>query len=247
MKIDAQLKTAARSVMRQVHLLPLTWPLSRMWFRDMMVSEVFGSLLKGRILHDAHLKSDSFQEVWSALRYTDIPYEYRAGGRFLSDEFFVRLENMEYAVWERVSGSWHAEPMVGNQRRIHIPSSVRLGAESFLRFLREFDAVVPAIHAAADGLDADVARERTANVILERSLEAVLSSTLDAAGIRYSWEYRNEDLIFRFPVQGRTGIRVRIPVAEFAVRIGELPVLLADPEEGKRRYGKDFRYERLRK
>ena len=105
---------------------------------------------------------------------------------------------------------------------------------------------MPAIYEAADRLDLAIARERTVDVILEHSLDAVLASTLDAAGIRYSWEYRNEDLIFRFPVQGHAGIRVRIPVAEFAARIRKLPELLADPGEGIPRYGKDFRYERLK-
>ena len=247
MKIDAQLKTAARSILRQVHMLPSTWPLSRMWFRDIMTDEVFGYLLQGRIRHDAHLKPCTFQELWSALRHTEMNYEFRPGGSYLADEFSVHLDNLEYVVWERTGGSWHAEPVVSNSTRIHIPASVRLTAESFLRFLEEFEEAVPFIYKAADDLDTAVARERTVDVILENSLEAVLADTFDAVGIRYTWEYRNEDLIFRFPVQGHSGIRVRIPVTEFAARIQELPALLADPEEGIRRYGKDFRYERMKR
>ncbi len=246
MRIDAQLRTAQRSVTKLVHMLPSTF-LSRTWFRDMMTDEVFGYLLQGRIRHDAHLEPCTFQELWGALRDTDMRYEFQPGGRWLSDQFAVRLPNLEYWVWERGEGAWHAEPLVKNSRRVHIPRSVRLPAESFLRFLEEFDEAVPVIHDAADRLDLAIARERTADVILEHSLEAVLSSTLDAAGIRYSREYRNEDIIFRFPVQGHAGIRVRIPVTEFAARIRELPELLADPDEGIRRYGTDFRYERMKK
>lgn len=247
MNIERQLKTARKAVRRQAEALQNTWELPITWFQDIMVSEVFGYLLKGRMKHDAYQKPCSFNALWNDVLDAGHNAFFNDNGRYSFNDFYVTLSNIKYHIEEGPELRWYAVPVTSNIFTINIPGPVRLSSESFIRFMEEFDQVVPMIHAEAEILHSEVAKKEYTDNILLTSLESLVDEALRETDITYSYELKNSDIIFRFWLQGHTGLRVRIPSEQYATRIMELPSLLKKPEEGIKKYGKDFRYERLKK
>ena len=251
MTIDKQLQTARTVVMRLALELQNTWSLPQGWFQDMMIQEVFGFLLRGRIKYDTYRRPASFDELWSDVLHADMAVEYNdhGGTGFLFEEFRISLQNLTYVVEECSNQKWSIEPDLGSYTHYfpgyHYISRVRLSSDSVLRFLHEFDGIVPMINTAAGCLFDEMAKNNLINTIMETSLD-VLEGSLDAAGIRYCCELRAKDIVIRCKICGHTGIRTRIPAEQYVSRIQELPCLISNPEEGIRKYGKDFRYERLK-
>ena len=247
MNIEQQLKTARKAVRRQAEGLQNTWELPITWFQDFMVSEVFGYLLKGRMKHDSYQKPCSFNALWNDVLDAGHNALFNDKGKYFFNDFYVTLSNIKYHIEEWPENGWHAEPAISNISRNNIPGYVRLSSESFIRFMEEFDQVIPMIHAEAEILHSEVAKKEYTDNILLSSLESIVDEALRETDITYSYELKNSDIIFRFWLQGHTGLRVRIPSEQYATRIMELPTLLKNPEEGIKKYGKDFRYERLKK
>lgn len=248
MNIEHQLKTARTSVRKQAEELLSTWDLHITWFQDMMVAEVFGYLLKGRMKHDTYQKPCTFDELWDDVHKSKLVALYiDHGSKFLFNEFDVTMDNIGYHVEEWAEHRWHAEPSLHNINRQNLPGRIRLSSESFIRFMEEFNQVVPMIHSEATDLHVEVAKREFTDSILLQSLESIINDVLGNIDIPFSYELKNNGIVFRFWLRGHTGLRIRIPAEQYASRIIELPELLINPDAGIKRYGKDFRYERLNK
>lgn len=246
MNIEHQLNSARTAVRRMAEELRPTWDLPITWFQDMMISEVFGYLLRGRIKHDRYQKPCSFNGLWNDVLDAKLSVSFVDNGKYMYNEFYVSMDNISYHIEERNEQGWHAEPSLNNTSRLNIPSRARLSSESFIRFIDEFNMVVPMIRAEAEDLHAEVAKREFTDTILLMSIESVITDALRDTEIPFSYELKNGGVVFRFRLKGHTGLRVRIPAEEYTSRILELPALLNNPEEGMREYGKDFRYERLK-
>ena len=248
MDIKNQLRTARNSIRKQAEELQYTWDLSVNWFRDMLVAEVFGYLLKGRIKHDAYQKPDKFNGLWSDVERSNIAATFvDHGSKYLFNEFDVSMEHINYIIEERPNHEWYAEPAVLNISRRNIPSRVRLSSDSFIRFMREFNSVVPLINDEAADLHTEFSKKGITESILLLSLDSIVHDTLGNVDFPHSYELKNDGVIFRFWLCGHTGLRVRIPIEQYASRIKELPELVMNPDKGIIKYGRDFRYERLKK
>lgn len=248
MYIKNQLRTARNTVRKQAEELQYTWDLSLNWFRDSMIAEVFGYLLKGRIKHDAAQKPDTFYSLWSDVEQSKIVATFvDHGSKFLFNEFNVSMNNINYIIEERPDHEWHARPAALNISLRSIPSRVRLSSDSFIRFMEEFNSIVPLINDEAADLHKELSKKEITENIFLLSLESFVDDTLSSIDIPYSYELKNDGLVFRFWLRGHTGLRVRIPIEQYASRIKELPELVVNPEKGIIKYGKDFRYERLKK
>ncbi len=243
MNIENQLRSARNAVRleaegQQVFELPITW------FEDMISLKVFDYLLKGRIKHDSYQKPDTFGALLCNLEKSNLEFSCMRRKNTLG-EIMVYMHNINYRItdWSQV---FCVELDLNNVHR-GFPHRARLSSESIIRFMREFDRVVPLIHQEAKALHIELAKQKLSNSILSQSLTSIINEALGTIGIPFYYELKNGGIVFRFFLRGHTGLRVRIPADQYATRILELPMLLKNPEVGIRKYGKNFRYERRKK
>lgn len=245
MKIDRQLESARKAVKREAKDLPFDLPIT--WYCEMMTGYVFMYLIKARIRHDRG-QGCSYDKVMNlAKSYNLSVHPYTKTNPWSYNEFSIKMENMAYQISER-DDSWTAFPILSVYPHDYYYGFAvgYISADSFLRFLSEFDSVISEINRAATALHLEMAKKRTSESILLSTIQLLMEEHLEEAGISYEYQLRDDGVVIWMPLRKKICIRTRIPAQDIGSRIPELPSLFANPDKGMEKYGKDFRYERYR-
>ena len=249
MNIENQITSAKKDIAR--HFRKCGWVgASQAYYDEAMIHYLFGALLNGRESHDKAAPC-SYYRVKAAAendRNTSMVV-YGAFPKFFYEQFDVTKPNLTYEIHCTVGDSWYAHPDTPSDAQFYNlpPHTLRVSPESFLSFLGEFDALVPAIRQAAADLRTELLATRLSGDIRHITADSLIGGHLTPKGIGVQVSYLNDDIILRHRLSGRMTVRVRIPFKDAHARIPELPDLFSHPEEGMRRYGRDFRLEKARK
>lgn len=223
------------------------WCVTERWFQEMMAGFVYLYLLRGRIKHDREAGCVYHELLDAALAKRINCVQVRSPVRWQTGHAVIRMDNLNYRICELVDGGWEALPeMDYHPDDWYYFTYGKISADSYLRFLEEFDAVVPEIMEAGSRLYMETMQDEKSDAILISLVENLMEEHLDKAGIAYEYQFTEDAVVVRMRLQGKICIRARIPAGDVSARIAELPSLLADPEEGMRKYGRNFRYEKYR-
>lgn len=218
---------------------------------DVLSWYLFFSLMKGRIDFDKTARSCSYTE----LKQADFPNNficlyYGPPPKYFLDSFTIETPNYSFQVHESYDNLWYVYPKTPQCFSLishwDCPFPVRLTADSFARFLAEFDTLAPEIRTEAENLRFLINSGKDCDTIIRTAVSTLIDSNLKQVVKKIKVRYLNDDVILKIPLSGHTRLRIRIPISDIGSRIAEIPKLLGNLDEGFRKYGIDFRLEWFR-